>query len=112
MRLAALGLATALMLLPTAIGADELATQGNGLLTVQLTDAITTNSIIQAGGYERDPLAKPFTHNLAVGIVSAAVLNGLVRIVFKHSPNVLHWLTVADTAAVYNNIGVLRGWNR
>jgi hypothetical protein len=57
------------------------------------------------GGYERDPLAKPFVRSSAVAIASAVVTNLLVRRVIPHQAcNVAR----LEVLAVANNLGVLR----
>lgn len=86
-------------------GADELNDSANVLLQVQLADATTTRAFMERPNtYERNPLARPFTHSDAAAVGLAIGLNLLARRVFKHSPKVIKYLAVLDALAVGNNV--------
>ena len=59
--------------------ADETASAANVLLVLQAADDATTRSIIEHGGYERDPLARGLVRSNWGMVVSTLVFNALTR---------------------------------
>jgi len=100
---ATLALATALSL-PAPARADELARDANLLLIGQLADAYSTRAVVtRPGGYEADPLARPFVRTNAATVLTAVAINLLLRGVFRHKPRALLIVAGAEMAAA--------GWN-
>ena len=93
------------------IVAQEKATCANVLLAVQLTDAATTRGILARGGYERNPLARPFVQSNIGAYTSAIVANVIARIVTRHSPSLMCVAASVEFLAVANNVRVLDRWN-
>jgi hypothetical protein len=89
------------------IVAQESATCANVFLAVQLSDALTTRAILEKGGYERDPLARPFVRTTAGAIASAVVINVAARYILHRHPSLMCYSALADSIAVANNIRVL-----
>jgi hypothetical protein len=96
------------MSIPAPVLADPTAVAANQLLAAQLADAISTQELLKhPGAFERDPLAKPFTHSYEAQIGAAIALNVAGRILFKHAPEVLRVFTYIEGAAVANNVNVI-----
>jgi len=102
----ALPLTAVLVALTTSVAsADELAREGNILLATQIADTVTTRIVINHnGGFERDPIARPFVHsNLSAGLATVAV-NELLRVLFRHSPKTLRFFSIVELGTVGVNI--------
>ena len=87
--------------------ADATATAANQLLAAQALDAWTTREVIVSGGFERNPLAQPFVHSNAGIAVLFLAENVAFRLLFRHSPKTLRFITSTESAAVVNNT---RAW--
>ena len=74
--LATLAVAASL-LLPAAARADQAQTTLTAFTVEQGIDCLTTLAVLHQGGYERNPLAAPFTHS-AVGEFGAALAINLI----------------------------------
>ena len=86
---------------------------GNAMLAAQLADAMTTREIMERpGGYERDPLARPFVHSNLSEFGAAIVTNVAARALFHRAPRVMCGIGVAEVPFVVNNLEVLKNWNR
>lgn len=79
----------------------------NVLLGVQLADAITTRAILHGGGYERNPLAKPFVQSTLGAYSTVAAVNVIARLVTHHSPSLTCAAAGVESLAVANNLRVL-----
>lgn len=66
-------------LAPVAARADQTSAMLNALTVEQTIDCVTTMAVLHQGGYERDPLAAPFTHSALAQIGAAAALNLVAR---------------------------------
>jgi len=75
--LASLALLAALA--PVAARADQTSAMLNALAVEQTIDVVTTMAVLKGGGYERDPLAAPFTHSAAAQLGAAMALNLVAR---------------------------------
>ncbi len=73
----------------------------------QLADAYTTRTVILRGGYERDPLAKPFVRSNAGAYGVALFANVVARIVTRRSPSLMCVAAGIESIAVANNIRVI-----
>ena len=71
---------------------------------MQLADVATTRAILDRGGYERDPLARPFVRTNVAAIASAVATNYLVR---RFAPRQACNVARLETMAVANNLGAL-----
>jgi hypothetical protein len=89
------------------VAVQKVASCANVMLAVQLTDAYTTRRIVQSGGYERDPLAKPLVSSNIGAYGSAALLNILARSLTRHTPWVMCAVAGVESLAVVNNFIVL-----
>jgi hypothetical protein len=72
-------LTLALALAPGVARADEASAAINALTAEQAIDCLTTMVVLHSGGYERDPLAAPFTHSTLTELGAAAALNLVAR---------------------------------
>jgi hypothetical protein len=64
---------------PVAARADEASATINALTAEQAIDCLTTLAVLHSGGYERDPLAAPFTHSTVTELGAAVALNLVAR---------------------------------
>jgi hypothetical protein len=78
------------------------------LLGVQLADAATTREILGRGGYERDPLARPFVRSSFGAFAAVAVTNTVARILTYRRPSLMCVGAGVESIAVVNNVRVLR----
>ena len=91
------GLVLAAALVPAAAPADQTSSMLNAFTLEQGIDCMTTLSVLHSGGYERNPLAAPFTHStfgqlgaaLAVNLIARKVPVHLLRMVVDVYPVVL-----------------------
>jgi hypothetical protein len=86
---------------------QEKATCATILLGVQLADAATTREILGRGGYERDPLAKPFVRSNFGAFAAVAVTNTVARILTHRHPSLMCVVAGGESMAVVNNVRVL-----
>ena len=95
----AIALALFLWLLMAPLYADELASQANVNLVLQVTDMATTRPLIEAGGSERNPLARPFVHSNGTALLYALLSNAVERIIWRHGPK---GILISDGIEVYS----------
>ena len=76
------------------------------LVSLMLLDRLTTSSILAHGGYERDPVARPFVRSVA-GIGLAVAIPLSVR---RARPATQRALEGVEAAMVVNNVRVIRSW--
>jgi hypothetical protein len=72
-------LAFSALLVPTVASADPTSAAINTLSIEQAIDCVTTLAVLHSGGYERDPIAAPFTHSAFSEFAAAAVVNVAAR---------------------------------
>jgi hypothetical protein len=89
------------------IVAQGKATCANVLLAVQLADAATTREILGQGGYERNPLAKPFVRSNFGAFAAVAVTNTVARILTHRHQSLMCVVAGVESIAVVNNVRVL-----
>lgn len=90
-------------LVPVTARASDQAAAANQLLAAQLLDAVTTRAILQRpGGYERDPLAKPFVKTNAEAFASVVLINFVARKFLK--PTLLRIFAGVHLVGTVNNI--------
>lgn len=109
-------------LLAAAIAVSSPATGWNVALGAQLVDVFTTHALLKnagrpaapgctAWGFERDPIAAPFTRSVVAGVGVAVVVNVLGRIVFRHSKSAGYIAAGVEAALVANNVRALNAQN-
>jgi len=59
--------------------ADDATATLNALTAEQIVDCLTTMAVLHSGGFERDPIAAPFTHSALTELGAAAAVNILAR---------------------------------
>lgn len=101
---AILAAALVALAIPSVVSADETSRAANQLLAAQITDSLTTRLIITHGGYEADPLARPFIHSTASALGSAIAFNLLARTIFSRDPAVLRVLAGVEQSATAENL--------
>jgi hypothetical protein len=79
----------------------------NVLLGIQLADALTTRAILGRGGYERDPLARPFVRSNFGAYAAVAVTNTVARSLTHRHPSLMCAVAGVESIAVVNNVRVL-----
>ncbi|MBV9648443.1 MAG: hypothetical protein JO043_13330 [Candidatus Eremiobacteraeota bacterium] len=65
--------------IPAPARADDASATMRVLTLEQAVDCITTIAVLRSGGFERDPLAVPFTRSALTEIGAAAALNIVAR---------------------------------
>jgi len=90
------------------VQADEAASAATALLLLQAGDDLTTRSVMQHGGFERDPLARGLVRSNWGTIVGSLVVNAGARLLFRHAPRAIKAGAAVEAAAIVNNARVLR----
>ena len=86
---------------------NQTSVSANQLAMLQAADILTTRLIISQGGYERDPIARPFVHSTLELVGAAVVVNVAARNLFRHSPTVIRILSGLEAVCVANNLRIL-----
>ena len=91
---------------PTVALADERSATMTAFTIEQAVDCITTLAVLHNGGYERDPLAVPFTKSAFAEIGAAAAINLVARRLPIH---IMKTVVYVYPVILFGNVQALAG---
>jgi hypothetical protein len=96
------------LLVPVTARADDAAVAANQLLVAQMLDGISTRAMLEKPNtFERNPVARAFSHSDLATLGYQVATNVIARVLFRHAPTVVRLLTVLEVGCTVNNVRVI-----